>query len=100
MQPLLTDKVQIKSKSTMIEKKVISEQDQGSNQTEKIKSDDKATAEVFNKLFINIVPNLQILAESNIDHDHIETNDLVLKTIKKFKNHPNIIMIKRKKLSI
>ena len=93
---LFTDKVQIKSKITLIEKKVISKQGQESNHTEKIISDDKAIAEVFNKFFINIVPNLKIPVENNIDHDFTETDDLVLNAINKFKNHPSIIMIKRK----
>ena len=84
MQPLFTHKVQIKSKTTLAQKKVISEQGQKSNQTEKIISDDKAIAEILNKFFINIVPNLKIPAEDNIDHGHIVTDDLVLKTINKF----------------
>ena len=96
MKHLFTDKVQIKSKITLIEKKVISKQGQESNHTEKIISDDKAIAEVFNKFFINIVPNLKIPVENNIDHDFTETDDLVLNAINKFKNHPSIIMIKRK----
>ena len=96
VKPLFTDKVQIKSKITLIEKKVISKQGQESNHTEKIISDDKAIAEVFNKFFINIVPNLKIPVENNIDHDFTETDDLVLNAINKFKNHPSIIMIKRK----
>ena len=57
---------------------------------------EKAIAEVFNKFFINIVPNLKIPVENNIDHDFTETDDLVLNAINKFKNHPSIIMIKRK----
>ena len=64
VKPLFADKVQIKSKITLIEKKVISKQDQESNHTEKIKSDDKAIAEVFNKCFINIVPNQKIPVEN------------------------------------
>ena len=96
LKPLFTDKVQIKSKITLIEKKVISKQDQESNHMEKIISDDKAIAEVFNKFFINIVPNLKIPVENNIDHDFTETDDLVLIAIIKFKNYMSIIMIKRK----
>ena len=34
--------------------------------------------------------------ENNRDHDFTETDDLVLNAINKFKNHPSIIMIKRK----
>ena len=96
MKPLFTNNVKIKSKITLIKKKVISKQGQESNHTEKIISDDKAIAEVFNKFFINIVPNLKIPVENNIDHDFTETDDLVLNAINKFKNHPSIIMIKRK----
>ena len=93
---LFTDKVQIKPKIILIEKKVISKQGQESNHTEKILSDDKAITKVFNMFFINIVPNLKILVENNIDHNFTETDDLVLNAINKFKNHPSIIMIKRK----
>ena len=89
VKPLFTDKVQIKSKITLIEKKVISKQGQESNHTEKIISDDKAIAEVFNKFFINIAPNLKIPVENNTDHDFTETDDLVLYEINKFKNHPS-----------
>ena len=96
MKPLFTDKVQMKSKIRLIEKKVISKQGQESNHTEKLISGDKAIAEVFIKFFINIVPNLKIPVENNIDHDYIETDDLVLNAINKFKNRSSIIMIKRK----
>ena len=60
------------------------------------KKDDKAIAEVFNKFFINIVPNLKIPVKNNIDHGYTDTDHLVSKTINKFKNYPSIIMIKRK----
>ena len=58
MKPLFTDKVRIKSKTPLTEKKVILKQGQESNHTENIVSDDKAIAEVFNMFFINIVRNL------------------------------------------
>ena len=96
VKPLFTDKVQIKSKTTLMEKKFISKQGQESNHTEKIISDDKAIAEVFNEFFINIVPNLKIPLENNVDHDYTGTDDLVLNAINKFKNQPSINMIKRK----
>ena len=80
----------MKSKIRLIEKKVISKHGQESNHTEKLISGYKAIAEVFIKFFINIVPNLKIPVENNIDHDYTETDDLVLKAINKFKNHPNI----------
>ena len=56
-------------------------------------------AQVFNKFFINIVPNLKVAVENNIDHDSTETDDLVLSAISRFKNHQSIIMIKRKNSS-
>ena len=98
MKLLFTDKVQIKSKITLIEQRVISKQGQESNHTEKIISDDKAIAEVLNKFFINIARNLKIPVENNINHDYTETDDLMLKAINKFKNDPSIILIKRKKI--
>ena len=96
MKLLFTDKVQIKSKITLIEQRVISKQGQESNHTEKIISDDKAIAEVFNKFLIIIARNLKIPVENNINHDYIEMDDLVLNAINKFKNDPSIILIKRK----
>ena len=96
VKPLSTYNVKIKSKIALIKEKVISKQGQESNHTEKTISDDKAIAEVFNKFFINIVPNLRMPLENNLDHDFTETDDLVLNAINKFKNHLSIIMIKRK----
>ena len=96
MKSLFTEKAQIKSKITLIEKKVISKQCEESNHTEKIISDNKAIAEVFNKFFINIVSNLKIPVENNIDDDFTGTDDPVLNAINKFENYLSIIMIKRK----
>ena len=59
VKPLFTDKVQTKSKITLIEKKVVSNQGNKVIETEEIISEDKAIAEVFNKFFINILPNLK-----------------------------------------
>ena len=87
VKPLFTDKVHIKSKITLIEKKVISKQGQESNHTEKIISDHKAIAEVFNEFFINIVPNLKIAVGNNIENDFTETDDPVLNAVNKFKNY-------------
>ena len=100
VKPLFTDKVQIKSKITLMEKKVISKQGQETNHTEKIISDDKAIAEIFINFFINIVPNLKIPEENNIYHEYSETDDLVLNAINKFNNHSSIIMIKIKIIHI
>ena len=60
VKPLFTDKVQTKSKITLIEKKVASREGQEQIVSEKVISEDQAVAEVFNKFFINIVPKLEI----------------------------------------
>ena len=96
MKPLFTDKVQIKYKIALTEKKVILKQGQESNHTENIVSDDKAIAEVFNIFFINIVRNLKVPVENNTDHDFTETDDLMLNAINKLINYQSTIMIKRK----
>ena len=54
-------------------------------------------AEVFNKFFINIVPNLKISLNHNYDTDFIVTNDQVTNALNKFRNHPSIVMIKSKR---
>ena len=60
-------------------------------------SEGQAVAKVFNKFFINIVPNLKILTNHNYDTDFLLTNDQVANALNKFRNHPNIIMIKNKR---
>ena len=59
-------------------------------------SDDKVMAEVFNKVFVDMVPNLKIPQNNNFETEFLETNDPVLNAIKKFENHPRIIMINNK----
>ena len=58
---------------------------------------DQAVAEVFNKFFINIVPNLKILTNHNYGTGFIVTNDQVANLLNKFRNHPSIFMIKNKR---
>ena len=60
-------------------------------------SEDQVVAEVFNKFFINIVPNLKIPTNHNYDTDFLVTNDQVANALNKFRNHPSIIMIKNKR---
>ena len=97
VKPLFTDKVQTKSKITLIEKKVASREGQEQIVSEKVISEDQAVAEVFNKFFINIVPNLKISPNHNYDTDFIVTNDQVTNALNKFRNHPSIVMIKSKR---
>ena len=93
VKPLLTDKVKTKSKITLIEKKY---KDNSTEYSEEIISDDKEVAEVFNKFFVNIVPDLKIPASHNCNKDFQKTNDPVLNAINKYKYHPSIVMIKSK----
>ena len=91
----LTDKVKIKSKITLIERK------QRENQAEifeeeKIISDDKEIAQVFNEFFINIVPNLNITMDHFQNPDFQRTKNPVLNAVNKYKYHPSIAMIKSK----
>ena len=65
--------------------------------SEKVISKDQVLAEVFNKSFINIVPNLKIPANHNYDNDFIVTNFQVANALNKFRNDPSIFMIKNKK---
>ena len=62
----------------------------------KVISEDQVVAEVFNKFFINIVPDL-IPTNHNYDTDFLATNDQVTNALNKFRNHPSIIMIKNKR---
>ena len=43
--------------------------------SEKVNSEDQAVAQVFNKFFINIIPNLKISTNHNYGTDFIVTND-------------------------
>ena len=69
VKPLFTDKVQTRSKITPIEKKVASREGQEQIVSGKVISEDQEVAEVFNKFFINIVPNLKISSNHNYDTD-------------------------------
>ena len=91
--PLLTGKVKTKSKITLIEKKY---KDNSTEYSKEIVSDNKEVAEVFNRFFVNIVPDLKILASHNCNKDFQKTSDPVLNAINKYKHHPSIAMIKSK----
>ena len=96
VKPLFTDKVQTKSKITLIEKKVVSNQGDKVIETEEI-AVAEAIAEVFNKCFINIVPNLKISIENDFDTSFIPTEDLLQNAISKYRNHPSVAIINEKK---
>ena len=60
VKPFFTNKIKAKSKITLIEKNIVSQEGQEEIISEKIITEDQAAGEVFNKFFINIVPNLKI----------------------------------------
>ena len=66
-------------------------------ESEEIISEDKAIAEVFNRFFINIVSNLKISMENNFYTNFLKTEDPVLNSISKYRNHPSVIMVKKPK---
>ena len=60
-------------------------------------SEEQAVAEVFNKFFINIAPNLKIPIDHGYHNNCIATDDQVTNAVNKFRNHISISMIKNKK---
>ena len=99
VKPFFTEKIQIKSKITLIENHTIFHDDRDDENIEEIISEDNEISEVFNNYFINIVPNLNISTVISVNDDFIETNDPISNAIKKFSDHPSISMIKNKNLN-
>ena len=93
VKPLLTEKVKTESKITLIERKC---KDNSNEYSEEIISEDKEVPEIFNKFFVNIVPNLKIPESRNCNKDFQKINDPVLNSTNKYKYHPSIVMIKGK----
>ena len=92
IRPFFTDKIKTKSKITLIEKEVVSQEGQEEIVSEKIITEDQAVAEVFNKFFINIVPNLKISTDHGYDNDFIATDDKVANAVNKFRNDSSIMI--------
>ena len=67
VKPFFTDKIKIKSKIALLEKNIVSQEGQEKIVSEKIITEDQAVAEVFNKPFINIIPNLEISTDYGYD---------------------------------
>ena len=93
VKPFFTGKIKTKSKTKLIEKKFVSQEGQEEIVSEKIITEDQAVAEVFNKFFINIVPNLKISTDHGYDNDFIATDAQVTNTVNNFRNHSITIMI-------
>ena len=96
MKPFFTDKIQTKSKITLIEDNIIHQETGDDLISEEIISDDKTVSEIFNNYFINIVPNLNIPTFFDVDSNFVETIDPISNSIEKLSNHPSIIRIKEK----
>ena len=87
VKPFFTTTIKTKSKITLTEKNIVSQEGQEKLVSEKIIIEDQAAAEVFNKFLINIVPNLKISTDHGYDNDFIATDDQVTNAVNKFKNH-------------
>ena len=79
-------------------KKNISREGQEERVSEKSITKDQFVAEVFNKFFTNIVPNLKISTDHGYDNGFIVTDCQVINAFNKIRNYPSIIMIKKKKV--
>ena len=96
VKPFFTDKTKTKSRTTP-SKKIVSQEDQEEIASQNMITEVQAAVEVFNKFFVNIVPNLKTSTDCGIDNDFIATGNQVTNTVNKFRNHSSIIMIKKKK---
>ena len=92
-----SDKIKSKSKITFIEKKIFSQEGQEEKVSQKIIIECQVQPDRFNKVFINIVPNLKISTDDDYDNDFIAPDDQVTNAVNKFRNHSSIVMIKNKK---
>ena len=63
----------------------------------KVISDDIEIAETFNEVVVNIVLSLKLLPKENYETEVGNDNEPILNYINKFKNHPNIKVIKPRK---
>ena len=96
VKPFFTDKTKTKSRTTP-SKKIVSQEDQEEIASQNMITEVQAAVEVFNKFFVNIVPNLKTSTDCGYDNDFIATGNQVTNTVNKFRNHSSIIMIKKKK---
>ena len=84
---VLLDKISESSKTTLVN-------------NNRILSDDREICDIFNKFFVNVIPNLNIHEFTNSDnlHEHV-IGDSVQSILYKYRNHPSIIKIKEKRES-
>ena len=60
---------------------------------EKIISNGKDIAEIFNNFFVNVVSNLNISFDQNLLCESGQTDDPIRRIIEQYKNHPSILAI-------
>ena len=97
VKPLFSEKINLRTKILLVEKGNYLSDPEISSEVEKVISEDMEIAETFNEFFVNIVPSLKILAKENYETDVGNNNEPILNYINKFKNHPSIKVISRKK---
>ena len=85
MKPVLSDKISESSKITLVNNNLPV-------------YDDREICDIFNKFFVNVVPNLNIPEFTGSDNLHI-IGDSVQPILHKYRNHPSIIKIKEKRES-
>ena len=87
MKPLLSDKISESSKITPVN-------------NNSIVSDDREICHIFNKCFVNVVPNLNFPEFTGSDNLHnYVIGDSVQSILYKYENHPSIVKIKEKRES-
>ena len=85
MKPVLSDKISESSKITLVNNNLAV-------------YDDREICDIFNKFFVNVVPNLNIPEFTGSDNLHV-IGDSVQPILHKYRNHPSIIKIKEKRES-
>ena len=85
MKPVLSDKISESSKITLVNNNLAV-------------YDDREICDIFNKFFVNVVPNLNIPGFTGSDNLHV-IGDSVQPILHKYRNHPSIIKIKEKRES-
>ena len=81
IRPLFSDKIVMQQNMTLLENATFN-------------TDDSAIANIFNELFSNIVPNLQIIGNEDILINTIAIDDPIKRAILEYTFHPSVLKIK------
>ena len=82
---LFSEKVNLQTKSFLVEKGNDLSNPEISSEVEKVLSEDMEIAETFNEFFVNIVPSLKISSKENYETNVGKDNEPILNYIDKFK---------------